>query len=427
MRNLKSSREKNKYKKIGILFCIVCIVAGICFLILNLNNYLDRLAEKMNGPDCSCKIKVLEKAENSNDEDTEASENSFFIYREKKESFQYDYHVMALDASGKGKKLFTLREDGMDLDRAPKLIHGKDKLYVLFEGIDNEDSIERVYSGKVGSDVQGLMPYLFIYQKNSGMVEEVKIPQSTEKMLIDVAEYDEDVALVCQRFKGVFFGLHLGWYMGVKTSTENLGKTSFYVDNYQNLFGDGGLKAEGVVDGESYYVLGQDGVYKMDLKSKTGSYIKKKDYGMVYRSDIKKVVVAGEDKFILVTGYFDTLNRFDEPESFYSEIEVYDSEWNLQTTLSIPVGISQLEWGEKSVMISGREFMRGPCDSYYIDLEKNSSTKLELKNPALFNTDSLDDEEVSSSQWVYQKDAKGYYYINMRNEGEKKTECFVKE
>ena len=138
MRNLKSSREKNKYKKIGILFCIVCIVAGICFLILNLNNYLDRLAENMNGPDCSCKIKVLEKAENSNDEDTGASENSFFIYREKKESFQYDYHVMALDASGKEKKLFTLREDGMDLDRAPKLIYGKDKLYVLFEGIDKD-------------------------------------------------------------------------------------------------------------------------------------------------------------------------------------------------------------------------------------------------------------------------------------------------
>lgn len=105
------------------------------------------------------------------------------------------------------------------------------------------------------------------------------------------------------------------------------------------------------MDKENYYVLGQDGIYKMDLKSKTGSYTKKKDYGMVYRSDIKKVVVAGEDKFIMVTGYFDTLNRYDEPESFYSEIEIYDSKWNLQTTHSVPVGISQLEWGEKSVMM----------------------------------------------------------------------------
>ncbi len=26
----------------------------------------------------------------------------------------------------------------------------------------------------------------------------------------------------------------------IPQSTENLGKTSFYVDNYQNLFGDGG-------------------------------------------------------------------------------------------------------------------------------------------------------------------------------------------
>lgn len=427
MRNSNRTREKTKYRKVGIILCVVCIVAGICFLILNINNYLDRLAEKMNGPDCSCKIHVLEQEENLDNEDNEASENSFFIYREKKDSFQYDYHVMALDVSGKEKRLFTLREDGMDLDRAPKLIHGKDTLYVLFEGNDNEDAVERVYSGKVGSDVQGLMPYLFTYQKDSQSIEQIQIPQSTEKMLIDVAEYEGNISLVCQRFKGVFLELHLGWYTGVKTSTEKLGKTPLHVDNYENLFGDGGLKAEGVVDGDNYYVLGQDGVFKIDLKTKTGSYIKKKDDGMVYRSDIKKVVLNGEERFIVVKGYFDTLNRFDEPESFYSEIEIYDSEWNLQTTLSIPVGISQLEWGEKSVMISGREFMRGPCDSYYIDLEKNSSTKLELKNPALFNTDSLDDEEISCSQWVYQKDAKGFYYINMRNEGEKKTECFVKE
>ncbi len=54
--------------------------------------------------------------------------------------FNYgNYHVMEIAYDGSVRELFALEETGMELDRAPLLNMEDDCLYVLFDGMDNED------------------------------------------------------------------------------------------------------------------------------------------------------------------------------------------------------------------------------------------------------------------------------------------------
>lgn len=292
----------------------------------------------------------------------------------------------------------------MDLNRAPKLIQSKEALYILFEGLDNEDLMERLYDGVVGADPQGFLPRLYRYDLKTKEVKEIEIKKDTITMLTDAFSYQGKDVYMAQRFKGIFGGLHLGFYMGGKTYMS-FGKT------YENLFGDGGLKSTGCVAEDTYYVLAQKGIYAIDLSNKKGKYIITKDFSKCYRSEVKLLELGEEKVFAVAASYVKECDQFNHPKTMTTEVVLYNQSWEEIGKITAPVSISQIEWGKEGAIISGRE--DGGHVSYFINCKEQKVQKLtEVDVAPVRNGYHLDELEISSNQWVYVPSVGTYYYLN---------------
>lgn len=397
---------QNKRTKKHTIFMTLCIVVGTLLLATGINyiakrvvNYaLDEWENDNESPAHKCEIYTYLAGE---------SVENYYITVEQIDEYVWNYHVFGINAKGKSEKIFTLRENGMQLDRNPKLIRRGNLLYLLFEGLNNEDPVERIYDGKMGADPQGFLPYLYRYDIARGTLERVSVNWESETMLADAFSYEGEDIYISQQFKGLFGGLHLGFYIGDKTySSQGIGK------KYENLFGDGGLKSTGCLDGEWYYVAGQNGIYGINLVTGDGEYQKELDFSYCYRSEIQKMQIDGKECYVVAAAFYDELNRYNEATTMRTLITVYDKNWMEIQSAEIPVGISGIEWGSESVMITA--FENGhQYQSYLIDCAKGSVQHIkEGQSEPYPNMRHLDEAECLAEQWVYVASKEGYYYTS---------------
>lgn len=336
----------------------------------------------------------------------EGTGEAYYIYRKQvdKNPYLWNYYVGCVDEQGNSTDILLLQEQGMDLNRAPKLIQSEKVLYVLFDGLDNEDVQERLYDGVVGADAQGFMPHLYRYDLSTKELKEIKVKKNTTTMLTDAFYYQGKDVYLAQRFKGIFGGLHLGFYMGGKTYMS-LGKT------YENLFGDGGLKSSGCVEENVYYVLAQKGIYAIDLSDNKGNYVITKDFSKCYRSEMKVLELGNEKTFVVAASYFKECDQYNQPKTMNTEVILYNQSWQEVGKITVPVSISQIEWGREGAVISGRK--NGVCVSYLINCKEQKAEKIEeVEAVPIRSEEHLDELEISSKQWVYVPSVETYYYLN---------------
>lgn len=389
-------QEKRKERKLWILFggILLFLIILIVFGKQIANSLLDRWESNNESLYHSSEISAIYGADTG---------CGYYLYREQVDEFLWNYHVVSVDATGTEQDLFVLQEKGMNLDTAPKLLVEDEMIYVLFSGMDNEDPIERVYSGEVGADPQRFMPSLYQYNRTTNVLSEVKIDDASEMLLADAISYKGETVLVTQRFRGLLFGLHLGFYLG-----DDLTISRYPNKEYTNLFGDGGLNSVGTVSESNYFILGQAGIYQINLDTGKGSYVQKADYKMCYRSDIKTKKIGEKEYFIVTAAYVDEVNDFKEPIKRHTEITIYDKEWEEQNKLSVPVGTSAIEWGAKSLIISGD---LGDYDkSFYVDFVDSKVTQMDQQLGILLER-KLDQREIDKEQWVYLK-GEGKYMLS---------------
>ncbi|MDD3141494.1 MAG: helix-turn-helix transcriptional regulator [Lachnospiraceae bacterium] len=379
-------QEKRKERKMWILFggILLFLFIMIVFGKQIANNLLDHWERKNESLYHSSEISAIYGVDTG---------CGYYIFREQADEFLWNYHVVSVDTTGEEQDLFILQEKGMNLDTAPKLIVENEMIYVIFSGMDNEDPIERVYSGKVGADPQRFMPHLYQYNRTTNVLSKIEIDDASEMLLADAVSYKGEVVTFTQRFRGLLFGLHLGFYLG-----DNLTVSTFQNKEYTNLLGDGGLNSVGTVSGSNYFILGQDGIYQVNLDTGKGNYVQKADYKMCYRSDIKTKKFGEKEYFVVTTAYIDEVNSFNEPIKSHTEITIYDKEWREQNKLSVSIGTSAIEWGEKSLLISGN--LDNFDKSFYVDLMDGKATPIDQPLDIL-SEHKLDQREIDKEQWVY--------------------------
>lgn len=393
--------QQKRTKKRTILYTLLITVGTIlsATAVKYLINYaLDRWTENNASMAHQCEISTYYA-----NEDVE----NYYITVENVDEYVWDYHVYGIDAEGNSQKVFTLRENGMELDRNPKLIRRDNSLYILFEGLDNEDPVERIYDGKMGADVQGFLPRLYRYDIEMGTLEEIAIDRETETLLVDAFSYEGEDIYISQQFKGLFGGLHLGFYIGDETyCSQGMGR------KYTNLFGDGGLKSTGCIDGDDYYVVGQEGIYGINLTTGEAAYQKELDFSYCYRSEMQKLTVDGEERYVVAAGFYDELSNYGEPDTMRTVITVYDKDWNELNQEELPVGMSAIEWGSKSAVITAFK-SSWEYGSYLVDFKDGSTRKIdEIQWERYPDRNHLDEAECLEEQWVYIESNHGYYYTS---------------
>lgn len=395
-------RERKVWHK-SLIIATTCSVVLFVFLFVGLklvNNALDAWAEENESLYFKCQLSGVLM------EDYRYGE-AFYVTREYAAECLYNYHVMGVNADGEAKEILCIQERGMDLDRAVKLCREDDKLYILFEGLDNEDPIERLYDGKMGADPQGFHPKLYCYDLKKYVLSEIPIDNKTETMLVDAFTYQQEPVYMAQDFCGVLGGLHLGFYMGEKTCLST-------GESYPNLFGDGGIKAAGVLDGDMYYIAGLKGIYGISLADGRGGYVKKLNLSKCYRSELNTIVRDGKTYYCLLAGFYDQTNEFYEPLKMSTTVYCYDHQWNPVAETQIPVGISQVEWGESQVMISGRETEKN--ESYLIDCVSGKALSItQIDTMPVYDGNHLDELENSKKQWVYVPSVHTFFYMEENN------------
>lgn len=397
---------QNKRTKKHTILMTLCITVGALLLATGTKSIIKRIANYALDEWTDTNESLYHKCNLYAYMSNECAEN-YYITVEQIDEFVWNYHLYGVDAEGNSHKIFTLQENGMQLDRNPKLIRRGNLLYLLFEGLDNEDPVERVYDGKMGADPQGFMPYLYRYDIEQGTLEQIAVDSESETMLVDAFSYEGEDIYISQQFKGLIGDLHLGFYMGDKTySSQGYGK------KYTNLFGDGGLKSTGCVDGDWYYTAGQDGIYAINLATGKGKYQKKIDFSYCYRSEIQKMQVDGEERYVVAAAFYDELNSFWEAATMRTVVTVYDKSWNEVQTAEIPVGISAIEWGNTSVVVMALE-NSSKYQSYLIDCENGNVEKINEVEVAFYpDMMHLDEAECLAEQWVYMESKGGYYYTS---------------
>lgn len=343
-----------------------------------------------------------------------------FIYKEPAGQFRNNYHVMEITSDGAVRELFVLEETGMDLDRAPLLKQDKDCLYVLFDGMDNEDRTERIYQGAVGADPQGFLPRLFRYDFQSGQVEKVPLPDEKHSLLIDAFSYQGETAAVTQGFKGLLFGLNLGFYQGdrlcisgIEAADEKKESSVQWCKYFENLTKDGGMRTTGCLDGDSYYIAFPGGIRKLDLKAGTMEVVKELDLLRCGRAELMKTALPGGPEWAAVFSMAGSADEYGYPQNWKTVILGFDESFEPVGKAELPLYASAVEWGKSSVMISdgGDEFQ-----SVLVDLKTMTGqeavragrgelvsslygTSWQQRNQ--YCTDAL---EESTIQWVYLKD-----------------------
>ena len=391
------TRRVEKHTKWKMLCVFLCVVGLLWAGREVANLLLDMWAEIVETDAHRCEIMPVYG---------ESTGEAYYIYRKqvKGNSYLWNYHVACVDEQGNSDDILVLQEHGMDLDRAPKLIQSENFLYIIFEGLDNEDGMERLYYGIIGADPQGFLPRLYRYDLKTKELKEIKVKKDTTTMVTDAFSYQGEDVYMAQRFNGVFGGLHLGFYMGGKSFMSH-GKS------YENLFGDGGLKSSGCVMEDSYYVVAQKGIYAINLSDKKGKYIITKDFSKCYRSEVKLLEWGEERVFAVAASYVKECDEFAYPKTMTTEVVLYNLSWKEIGKITAPISISQIEWGKEGAIICGRE--DGVHVSYLMDCKEKKAEKItEISVKPIRDAYSLDEVEISANQWVYVPSVGTYYYVN---------------
>ena len=188
------------------------------------------------------------------------------------DQFIHLYHVYGINSEQDRRLLFTIEQKGMNLDREPILKWDEQYLYVLFDGLDNEDVGIRIYDGKVGAEPQGFLPKLVRYSLADGSIDEIDINKKEQSLLVDAFTYQDKSIYITARFKGIIFGLNLGFYTADGIYVEDVGHFDI------NLMGkSGGMQTMGCLVDDNYYICGQDGIYEINLTTSKIRNVMEKD------------------------------------------------------------------------------------------------------------------------------------------------------
>lgn len=407
-------KEKKERKRWLILLgTVICLaVLTVLYGKTAINFALDRFSESSETAYHTSEFQIVVKREQKLE--------GCFIYKEPAGQFQSNYHVMEIAYDGSVRELFALEETGMELDRAPLLNMEDDCLYVLFDGMDNEDRTERIYRGAIGADPQGFLPRLFRYDFQSGQAEEVPLPDEKHSLLIDAFSCHGQTAAVTQGFKGLLFGLNLGFYQGDRLCISGIdaadGKREAAVQwsrYFENMTKDGGMRTRGCLDGDSYYIAAPDGIRKLDLESGTMELVKTMDLLRCGRAELKKTALPGGPEWAAVFSMAETADEYGYPQEWRTVILGFDEKFEPVGTLELPLYASGVEWGKTSVMISdgGDEFRSVLADLKTMTGQEavragrgelvSSLYGTSWQQRSQYRTDAL---EESTIQWVYLDD-----------------------
>lgn len=268
------NRQRNQKRRWRLAFAAqgILLAAVICLFLFGkdlINFMLDQATAPLDRPYHSSEVTVEYPAAPG-----DGSDRFAIAPAPSPAAHIYPYSIFHVDEDGQERLLFTLREQGMALDHAPRLTWDEDYLYVIFDGLDNEDPVERVYGDRVGASPQKFLPHLFRYDRGTGMVEELSLRKPGNSLLLDAFTREGETVYLEARFKGLVGGLNLGIYQpdGVYFSDGSV----FDVD----LVGEGGLQTSGVLVGSSYYVCGQEGVYCYETEGRTFRRVAEMDFRM---------------------------------------------------------------------------------------------------------------------------------------------------
>ena len=248
----------------------VLFIQGILFLILLIwgKDFINFGLEKW-----SKKNETLYHTSEISIQIPECAEQEFAIEKKDTENqFIHLYHVYGINNEQDRRLVFTIEQKGMNLDREPILKWDEQYLYVLFDGLDNEDVGIRIYDGKVGAEPQGFLPKLVRYSLADGRIDEIDINKKEQSLLVDAFTYQDKSIYITARFKGIIFGLNLGFYTADGIYVEDVGHFDI------NLMGkSGGMQTMGCLVDDNYYICGQDGIYEINLTTSTIRNVMEKD------------------------------------------------------------------------------------------------------------------------------------------------------
>lgn len=333
----------------------------------------------------------------------------YFLYVEPgDDNNYYNYRVGAVDENRKERILFTLQEHGMKLDRTPKLVETKQYLYILFDGLDNEDPGERVYNGKIYCDPQGFLPHLYRYEIVTGEVRNIPLKEENKSMLLDVFSYGGETCYIRQQFEGLLFGLDLGFYKGAESYIGNLGIKG------ENLTGEGGLQVKGCLTDQCYFIPGQNGIYQYNLEKKQESLIKEMDLSLFTRAELKCLKLGDRDCFVLIGARMKETDQFDTVKACETVVTVYEKDWETVAETILPHGISALEWGKTDAMITeveNRQVYSTCIDFESMETEGYADRMTEQQRLTMVRQkdERADSLEEGRMQWVYLKKRNEYY------------------
>lgn len=346
----------------------------------------------------------------------------FYLYRtETGAPHRYLYHVCGIGADGKKKELFGLEEYGMDPDRSPMLRADGEYVYVLFDGLDDENSGGRIYDGKVQADIQGFWPVLYRYDRSTGEVSRIGMEEPEHFLLMDAFTWRGETVWLESRFQSVTGGLDLGFYRedgsclyaaGNLHSAESYSLGTFEV----SLSGEGGLKTAGCLWNDSFYTCGPDGVYRLDLSGGEETLVYPADLQDCVRAEIRPLSADGMPMWGLICSRVSETSGA-EIVSCRTELSLLDADWTLADRTELPVELSSLEWGGHSAVLSGTE--DGSAKMIYFDFTDFSGKDLTESVPPvlrkalaaeLTERRRSDAWEQAEHQWVYLENSGTYVF-----------------
>ncbi len=344
----------------------------------------------------------------------------FYLYRTETDSpHRCLYHVCGINADGEKKELFGLEEYGMDPDRSPMLRADEAYVYVLFDGLDDENSGGRVYDGKVQADIQGFWPVLYRYDRSTGAVDRIGTEEPEHFLLMDAFTWRGETVWLESRFQSVTGGLDLGFYREDGSCLYAAGNL-YSVENHSigtfeaSLSGAGGLKTAGCLWNDSFYTCGPEGVYRFDLFEGEEMLVYSVDLQDCVRVEIRPLTVDGMPMWGLICSRaLETSGT--EIVSCRTELFLLDDTWTLADRTALPLELASLEWGKYSAALSGTE--NGSAEMVYFDFADFSEQDLTASVPSslreklakeLAESQRCDEWEQREHQWVYLKDSGTY-------------------
>lgn len=374
----------------SIALAMVLLVVALYAVRAGANLALDNMNRKGSFPEIGCEFQV--------ELPTREEYVNYYVYEESQGDYEALFHVMGVTADGTEQEMFRLRQSGMRLMWAPKVLWDEAYLYVLFGGGQNLRGEVTMHDGMVDAEPAYFMPFLYRYGFEDRVVEQIKISRDTTSILLDAFTYEGETVWVSQQFQGMLFGLHFEFYQGKD------GYCSY--DNGQKLgclTELGGLRTTGYCDGREYFIIGQDGIHRLNLDSGEMTIVKK-DFRNCYRAEIGKTKLPdGGEGYVtvtaLVTDYEENYVTRGEIREAETVITLYDESWQEMDSVTVPAWCYGMEWGEESLLISDQK------DGLTCYLARFSDLSVETRRVPDFQwnviRDRLDELEAQRSQWVY--------------------------